>query len=109
MDLLDQFTMEIQNSSINYWTNPASNKKSAMLNKICELHDMIASNNFGAAYDKLLHDIKPKLTGLKTDENEAPWGNGVFNNPWVTCSTLQEIFRGACNQILIHVTKLINI
>ena len=42
----------------------------------------------------------PKLTGLKTDENEDPWGNGVFNNPWVTYEALQDEFRLDCNVIL---------
>nr|MDO8085426.1 hypothetical protein [Candidatus Sigynarchaeum springense] len=43
---------------------------------ICELLD---GGDFASAYDKLLHDIKPKLTGLKTDENGVPWGT-----PWGT-------------------------
>ncbi|MFX1325653.1 MAG: hypothetical protein ACFE8N_11900 [Promethearchaeota archaeon] len=51
-----------------------------MSNKLNELQDMISENSFEEAYDKLLHDIKPKLTGLKTDENELPYGNGISNH-----------------------------
>jgi len=64
---------------------------------------------YAEAYDKLLHDIKPKLTGLKTNEFEEPWGNGVFKNPWVNCEELQEMFKVECNQILSHLTILMNL
>ncbi len=46
------------------------------------------------------YDLKPKLTGLKTDEHEVPLGNGVFNNPWVTGAALQEQFRVWANDLL---------
>jgi len=58
-------------------------------------------------YEDLLHDIKPKLTGLKTDENEEPWGNGVFKKPWVICPELQETFQVSCNVILGDLKTLI--
>ncbi len=61
-----------------------------MSGKVC-VKPMIGNNS--AAYDMLLHDLKPKLTGLKTDEHEVPWGKGVFNNPWVTGAALQWQFR----------------
>jgi len=54
-----------------------------------EVKVLILSGEYSEAYDKLLHDIKPKLTGLKVDEEGNPWGNGIFNNPWVTDSALQ--------------------
>jgi len=105
---IDQLNAEIQESPDECWTGPVSNRKSAMNNKLDELKELIASGAFNEAYDKLFHDIKPKLTGLKTNENEIPWGNGVFNNPWVTCPDLQEAFREKCNEILFLLTVLMN-
>ncbi|NVM52659.1 MAG: hypothetical protein HWN66_03065 [Candidatus Helarchaeota archaeon] len=105
---IDHLKEEIQNSPDECWAKPARNRKSAMNNKLNELKDLISTDAFEEAYDKLLHDIKPKLTGLKTDENEEPWGNGVFNNPWVVCIDLQEEFRVTCNQILTDIDLLIN-
>ena len=104
-----QLNEKIQSSSDDCWRNPASNRKTAMNNKLNELKDLISGDAFEDAYDKLLHDIKPKLTGLKTDENEEPWGDGVFNNPWVTCSDLNEEFRLDCNEILTHIKILISV
>ena len=71
-----------------------------MINKINTLKPLISENNFEDAYNKLLHDIKPKLTGLKTDENEDPWDGGIFKNPWVINDELQEALRLICNEIL---------
>ena len=45
----------------------------------------------------------------QSDENEFPWGNGVFNNPWVICNEIQELLRINCNQILTDISILINI
>ncbi|HUX99753.1 MAG TPA: hypothetical protein VMV49_09385 [Candidatus Deferrimicrobium sp.] len=104
---MDQLIENVQISPDACWDNPADNRKVAMVNKIVELKDLTSCNDFGAAYDKLLHDIKPKLTGLKTGETEVPWGNGIFNNPWVTCPNQQEVFREACNQLLTHILLLI--
>ncbi len=106
---LDQLIKEIQSSSDEYWRNPTNNRKLTMNNKINELKELISSNDFENAYNKILHDIKPKLTGLKTDEYENPRGNGVFNNPWVIWSDLNEEFRLNCNQILIHIAILISV
>jgi len=103
---IDQLNKDIQQSPEECWSGPVSNRKFALNNKVNELKDLISLNAFRDAYDKLLHDIKPKLTGLKTDENEEPWGNGVFNNPWVIYADLQEIFRIDCNVILTHITIL---
>ena len=68
----------------------------------------VSSERLEEAYDKLLYDIKPKLTGLKTDENENLWGNGVFTNPWVNSLELQEILRVSCNEILMDIAILSN-
>jgi hypothetical protein len=91
--LIDQIIEKIQTSEDECWRKPAINRKNTMTNKISEL-------NLEDLYDKILHDIKPKLTGLKTDENEDPWGNGVFKNPCVICPDLQEEFRLLCNDLL---------
>ena len=101
--LIDQLIDKIQASNEDCWRKPASNRKITTVNKLTELKDLISSNNLEDAYDKLLHDIKPKLTGLKTDENEEPWGNGEFKNPWVICTDLQEEFRLDCNDILYYI------
>lgn len=74
-----------------------------MTNKLLELKELVLSDLFEAAYDKLLHDIKPLLTGLKTDENNIDWGNGVFKNAWVTF----EDFEIRCNEILSHLQILL--
>lgn len=80
-----------------------------MNNKINELKEFISSIDFEYAYNKIFHDIKLKLTGLKTDEYENPWGNGAFNNPWVISSDLNEEFRLNCNQILTHSAILVSV
>ncbi len=38
--------------------------------------------------------------GLKSDEHEVPWGDGAFNNAWVTNPSLQEDFRPWANALL---------
>ncbi len=105
----DQLITEIHSSSDEYWRKPANNRKLAMNNKINELKELISSNDFEDAYDKMFHDVKPKLTGLKTGEYKYPWGNGIFNNPWVIFNDLNEEFRLNCNQILTHIAILISV
>lgn len=96
-ELIDILIETIQDSPDECWRKPASNRKDTMINKLTTLKDMVSLNNLEDAYDKLLHDIKPKLTGLKTDENEEEWGNGTFKNPWVICDLG---FQEYCNVIL---------
>ncbi|MCK4779218.1 MAG: hypothetical protein KAT57_03475 [Candidatus Lokiarchaeota archaeon] len=98
--LIDQLIEKIQASSDECWRKPANNRKNTMINKLNGLKDLVSDDNLEDVYNKLLHEIKPKLTGLKTDENEEAWGNGVFKNPWVICPTLQEELRLICNDIL---------
>jgi hypothetical protein len=74
-----------------------------MLDKLTALQELISGEDFAEAYDKLLHDIKPKLTGLKTNENEEPFGNGVFKKPWIICTELREEFRGETNKLLSYI------
>ena len=56
----------------------------------------------------MLHDIKPKLSALKTDENEEAWGNGEFKNPWVVIEELNEMFRLVCNDLISQIQTLIS-
>ncbi|MHA1267789.1 MAG: COG1470 family protein [Candidatus Helarchaeota archaeon] len=60
------------------------------------------------AYNKLLHDIKSKLTGLKEDENGITFGNGVFKQPWITDENYQQYFNKKCNNILENIQNLIS-
>lgn len=103
---ISQLNKNVQESLNECWSEPMSNRKFVMNNKLIELMELIDSNLFGEAYDKLLHDIKPKLTGFKTNEIEISWGNGVFNNSWVSCRGLQEVYQQICNKILILITTL---
>lgn len=85
--------------------NPVQ-RKNALDNKIQEVNDLIELEDYSGAYDKILHDIKPKLCGIKTNENEIPWGNGVFTNPWIIDSDIQESLRIICNDILTAINSL---
>lgn len=98
--LIDQLIEIINTSSADCWRKPANNRKNTMINKLNALYDLFSDDNLEDLYNKLLHDIKPKLTGIKTDENEEAWGSGVFKNPWVICPELQEELRVICNDIL---------
>jgi len=101
---IDQLIQMVNDCPYTCWRKLSN--KNAMLNKLIELRNLVYSNKLAKAYDKLLHDIKPKLTGLKTDEIEIPWGDGVFKNPWVTCESFQDNFRLDCNEILGHLSNL---
>jgi len=99
-ELIDILIEKIEGSPDECWRKPSSNRKDTMIKKLTKLKDMVSLNNLEGAYNKLLHAIKPKLTGLKTDENEDLWGNGEFKNPWVICADLNEEFMSDCNEIL---------
>ncbi|MDD1778335.1 MAG: right-handed parallel beta-helix repeat-containing protein, partial [Candidatus Helarchaeota archaeon] len=75
-------------------------RKATLSDKIQDILDLVEATNYSELYDSILHDLKPKLTGLKTNENEIPWANGIFNNPWVIDPVAQELLRIQCNQIL---------
>lgn len=100
---IDQFIVAIQESPDELWGDPTEQRKNAMTNKLLELKELFLSDVFEESYDKLLHDIKPLLTGLKTDENNIDWGNGIFKNAWV----IYEDFEIRCNEILSHLQILI--
>lgn len=82
------------------WRKPAQNRKNTMINKLTSLQELISQELFEEAYNKMLHDIKPKLTALKTDEDEIPWGNGTFKQAWLVCEYLRDEFQVDCNAIL---------
>jgi hypothetical protein len=88
----------VDQSSDECWNK--KNRKDTMLNKIDELLYIAESSLYMEAYDKLLHDIKPKLTSEKKDENGLIFGNGIFKNPWVICTDLQSEFGSLCDEIL---------
>ena len=97
---IDEFKEVIENSLNDSWKKPAQNRKNTVCNKLTELQQLIIEEQFEEAYNKLLHDIKPKLTGLKQNEHGEPWGNGVYEKAWVTCDELRVTFEEECNLIL---------
>lgn len=54
---------------------------------------------YSEAYEKMLNDIKPKLTSIKPD--------GIFNNPWVICNERQQDYIIPCDIILTVLNILI--
>ena len=103
---IDAIIAAIQSSSDADWRCPAINHKCAMIEKLEEVKGLVVAGNYAEAYDKLLHDVKPKLIGLKTDENEIPWSNGVFPNSWVTSPALQQAFKDLINPVLREIKSL---
>ncbi len=100
ISLIDELIEKISNSPDECWRKPAQNRKNTMINKLTSLKYLISQGFFEEAYNKMLHDIKPKLTALKTDEDEIPWGNGTFKQAWVVCEYLRDEFQDDCNAIL---------
>jgi len=99
-NVISNLIIKIIESSEDCWRKPAQNRKNTMINKLTSLQELISQELFEEAYNKMLHDIKPKLTALKTDENDEPWGNGTFKQAWVVCQHLRNVFRVDCNTIL---------
>jgi hypothetical protein len=103
---IDQLIDMIEESSKKDWKRPGWLRKYIMIRKVTRVKAMVDDGNFTDAYDKMLHNIKPKLTGLKTDENEDPWtqNNCRFRwwwwRSWVKSSELKEEFRLKCNRIM---------
>lgn len=88
------------------WRKPAQNRKNTMYDKVESLESLIIEGSLEKAYDKLKFDIKPKLTGLRADENDIEWDNGIFKNAWVQCSDLMENFRIVCDSLLMKLNPL---
>lgn len=100
ISIIDDLIDYISESPDECWRKPAQNRKNTIINKLTSLQVLISQGLFEDAYNKMLHDIKPKLTALKTDENEEPWGNGTFKQAWVVCEDLRNEFLVDCNTIL---------
>ena len=103
-DEVDQLIQMVEDSEISDWKRPSQLRKAAMLKKLNVVKEQVLDGRFSDAYDKILHDIKPKLTGLKSDENEAPWATRGLKQPWVISFELNEAFRVQCNIILYLLT-----
>ena len=101
VDLLIQLIEDTESSD---WNHPSRSRKATMLRKVNVVIEQILDGNFNDAYDKMLRDIKPKLTGLKTDENVEPWATRWFSRSWISSSELMEEFRIQCNIILYLLT-----
>ena len=67
---------------------------------------MIDTLVFFDAYHKLLHNINPKLTGLKEDEYSNSWGKRIFKKPWMEDSYWLEVFNSNGNKKLKHIKVL---
>ncbi len=105
---LDEINDLIDASDASDWSK--KNYQKTMINKINALIHQIINGEYDSAYDKLLHDLKPLLTGLKTDEWETAWGDGgVYNNPWVSSDTLQETFQYEINPTLWALTQIVEL
>ncbi|MFX1280610.1 MAG: hypothetical protein ACFFA3_14630 [Promethearchaeota archaeon] len=99
---VDQLKEKVSNSPIECWRWPSECRKDWMIHKLDRLMELIFDEKYSWAYLKLLYDIKPKLTGLKTDENEENWGFFSFYWAWIDCEALKEEFRLDCNRLLSH-------
>ncbi|MFX1286405.1 MAG: hypothetical protein ACFFB5_22410 [Promethearchaeota archaeon] len=117
---IEQLKEKIQNTPNSCWRKPSRIRKAIIIRKLTKIEQLILDENFEEAYEKFLHDIKPKLTGLKTDNNEESWSKnkfsefwskrqfcykrfhhkGWFITSWVICHDLREEFRVDCNNIL---------
>ncbi len=104
---IDLLIKNVENSSDDCWWDPVDERKSEIINKSIEIKELITLACYNKAYKKLLHEIKPKLTGLNTDENEIVWGDGIFYNPWILCEELKEEFRVDCNDLLTFIKIII--
>ena len=105
-DEVDQLIQMVEDSEISDWKRPSQSRKATMLRKLNVVKELVLDGSFSDAYDKMLHDIKPKLTGLKPDENEDSWTTRGFKQPWIISSELNEEFRVQCNIILYLLTNL---
>jgi hypothetical protein len=93
IDLIEFGIFKCSNLDDDDLRNPHHELKDTLVSKLEQLILMVENEDYTGAYNKLLHDIKPKLTGLKTDENGVEWGNGIFNNPWIINEKTQAEFK----------------
>ena len=80
---------KILESSDTSWKKPAHIRKTVMLTKLDVLKKQVGKNNLDSAYNKMLSDIKPKLT-----------------TSWVTNEELQVEFDADCENILDKIETL---
>jgi len=104
---LDQLRSTILQLPATAFDKNTAQRKTALSNQLKDLINLVNTSEYRTTYDTLVHDLKPKLTGLKTDENELPWGNGLLKNPWVIDPTVQSTLRTQCNQILFELKSMI--
>ncbi len=97
---IDALIVAIEASSDADWRCPATCRKQIIIHELQEVKALLGAGDYDCAYAKLLRDIKPKLTGLMTDENETAWGHGAPCRPWVTSAALQQAFKDQINLIL---------
>ncbi len=105
LDEIDQLIQMVEDTERDDWKWSSRLRKAIMLKKLNVVREQIQDVNFGDAYDKMLHDIKPKLTGLKTDENEDPWAKRRFKRSWISSPDLKVEFRIQCNIVLYLLTQ----
>lgn len=79
-DIVDWADAELEElitmcSECNCWQK--KNYQATMINKINEVIALKESGQYAEAYSKLIHDVSPKLTGMKVN------GNPDFKNAWV--------------------------
>ncbi|MHA2239833.1 MAG: hypothetical protein ACXAB2_15940 [Candidatus Hodarchaeales archaeon] len=98
--LISNLKEKILSTTNDVWRSPAENRKESILSKIDQFLTLYDEEFLSEAYDKLLHDIKPKMTGRKADENGEQYGNGIFKNPWVFSPENQDEFALLINEIL---------
>lgn len=82
---------KVYDSPRSSWKKPASIRKFVMLVKLTVLKKQVAKNDLETAHDKMVSDIKPKLT-----------------NAWVTDEELQAEFCVDCDNILAKIEAVIN-
>ncbi len=88
------------------WRNPASKRKAEIVAKLGILRALIEAGKYAEGYYQLFHRIKPMLTGLRTNEDEVPWGDGIFANPWLIDPIMQEQYRLDLNALLRDISLL---
>lgn len=108
MHLRDEILHLANEAPIIFKKNPVQ-RANALTEKISATIDyfsILTEESCIEVYDKVLHDIKPKLTALKEDENGNIFGDGTFKQPWIIDEEYQQIFKIKCNDILENIKVL---
>lgn len=91
IDDIKLLTKKIIRSEKDLWKRPSNLRKMVIISKLYCVKKLLVKENLEGAYNKMLKDIKPKLT-----------------EKWVADPELQEIFRIECDKILLKINSLIN-